>query len=257
MIKARKDIPSGTIVLNCPERCNALSRRSIEQLLQAFDDFHQERRVRALILTGAGDHFCSGTDLVEIRESMDDQNATSRWYEDATQYSELIDVMLRFPKPIIVAVNGPVYGSGVGLVLASDLVIASNTCQLGLPEPRRGLVACQVAPLLAFRVGASHASRLLLSGTTIDANEAHRIGIFHELISTDLVWARANEVAIECSRNAPESIQLTKKMLNETIGEQLSMFHSIGAANAATARTTDAAVEGVNAFLEKRDPNWI
>ncbi len=257
MIKARKDVPSGTIVLNQPERHNPLSRQAVEQLQQAFDDFQLERNVRAVILTGSGPSFCSGSDISEIHESSESTEAMTKWYEDTTQYRDLIEMMLRFPKPIIAAVNGPALGHGVGLLLACDLVVASEEAQIGLPEPRLGLVSSQVAPLLSFRVGASHASRLLLTGSNIDASEAHRIGLFHEVVGEELVWARANELAIECAKNAPESIQLTKKMLYETIGETLETWHSIGAANAATARTTEAAQKGIQAFLDKQVPEWF
>jgi methylglutaconyl-CoA hydratase len=83
------------------------------------------------------------------------------------------------------------------------------------------------------------------------------IGLYHEIVAGDAVWARAHEIAGEIAKSAPEAIQLTKKMLNETIGEQLGTLLSAGAAASATARTTDAAREGLAAFLEKREPKWL
>jgi methylglutaconyl-CoA hydratase len=165
--------------------------------------------------------------------------------------------MLRFPKPIIAAVNGPAVAGGMGLVLASDIVVAASDAQLGLPEPRRGIVAGMVAPLLFFRAGASHAANILLTARMFSASEAHRIGLAHELVERDLVWARAQELAGEIAQSAPESLQLTKRLLNETIGEHLSTLLTVGAADSATARTTDAAREGLAAFLEKREPKWL
>jgi methylglutaconyl-CoA hydratase len=108
-----------------------------------------------------------------------------------------------------------------------------------------------------FRIGASHAANLLLTARTIDANEAHRIGLFHEIVASDLVWARAQEIAGEIAQSAPESLQLTKRLLNETIGEHLETLLTAGAADSATARTTEAAREGLAAFLEKREPKWL
>ncbi len=113
-----------------------------------------------------------------------------------------------------------------------------------------------VAPLLVFRIGAGHAARLLLTAQTIEADEAHRLGIYHELIAMDLLWARACEICKECAEGAAEALMLTKQMLNQTIGEQLSTLLSAGAAVSATARTTEAAAEGIAAFLEKREPKW-
>ncbi|MDZ4780208.1 MAG: enoyl-CoA hydratase-related protein, partial [Planctomycetia bacterium] len=121
---------------------------------------------------------------------------------------------------------------------------------------KRGIVAGIVSPLLAFRVGGGQAARLLLTAATIDANEAHRLGLFHELIDEDRLWARAVELAGQCAQSAPQALQLTKRMLNETIGESLFGQLTSGAAVSATARTTEAATEGLNAFLEKREPRW-
>jgi methylglutaconyl-CoA hydratase len=255
-LKLKKNAPSGTIVLNRPDKRNAISREMIADLLQALDDFHGEKDVRAVILTGAGVAFCAGMDLAEMQQTAREPDAWRRWHEDAVAYRVLLERMLQFPKPIIAAVNGPAMAGGVGLVLACDLAVAANEASFGLPEPRRGLVAGIVSPLLAFRVGASHAARLLLTAGTIKPDEAQRIGLVHEITSADLNWVRAHELAQEIARSAPEAIQLTKKLLNETIGEHLGTQLSAGAAASATARTTEAAAEGLAAFLEKREPRW-
>jgi methylglutaconyl-CoA hydratase len=256
LVQVKIHAPSGTIVLNRPEKRNALSRDLLREVEQALHDLHQERKVRAVILTGAGNAFCAGMDLVEMKATSDQENPFQQWHEDAVQYRELIELMLRFPKPIIAAVNGPAVAGGAGLVLASDLTVAAPSAKFGLPEPRRGVVAGLVAPLVAFRLGGSQAARLLLKADLIEAAEAQRIGVYHELAGEAQVWARAHELAVECARSAPESLQLTKKMLNETIGEHLTTLLAAGAAASATARTTDAAKEGLTAFLEKREPNW-
>jgi methylglutaconyl-CoA hydratase len=256
-IQLKKHGPSGTIILNRPDRRNALSRDMIAELQQAFGDFHLERSVRAVILTGAGSAFCAGMDLAEMYETSQQEDAYRRWYEDAVLYRELIGTMLHFPKPIIAAVNGPAVAGGAGLVLASDLVIAGEEARFGLPEPRRGIVAGLVAPLLAFRVGGGWCANLLLSARLLECDEAQRIGLYHERVPADLVWARARELVDEVARSAPEAIQLTKQMVNQTIGEHLETLLTAGAAVSATARTTEAAQEGLAAFLEKREPKWL
>jgi methylglutaconyl-CoA hydratase len=252
----KKNVPSGTIVLNRPDKRNALTRQMLADVGQALDDLHQERKVRAVIISGAGTAFCAGMDLAEMQATSQQHDALAQWHNDAVQYRELVDLMLRFPKPIIAAVNGPAVAGGAGLLLASDIVIASDDAKFGLPEPRRGIVAGMVSPLLVFRIGASHAANLLLTARTIEAAEAHRIGLYHEVVKSDFVWARAQEVAGEIAQSAPAAIQLTKRLLNETIGEHLGTLLSAGAADSATARTTDAAREGLAAFLEKREPKW-
>ncbi|MFM9117708.1 MAG: enoyl-CoA hydratase/isomerase family protein [Planctomycetota bacterium] len=257
LVQVKRHHPSGTIVLQRAERAHALSRELIESLRQALGDLHQERKVRAVIITGAGDAFCAGIDLREMQETAQQPDAQGQWYHDVVAYQELIDTMLRFPKPIIAAVNGPAVGSGLGLALACDLVVGSRSAQWGVPEPRRGLVAGVVAPLLAFRIGVGAASPLLLTGRLVDSESAARLGICHEIVEDHLVWARAQQLAEECALNAPESLQLTKRLINEMIGEHLGTMLTAGAAATAPARTTEAAAEGVAAFLEKRSPKWL
>lgn len=257
LVQVKKHLPSGTIILNRPAKRNALTRTLLNDLIQAFDDLHQERKVRAVILTGAGSAFCAGMDLVEMRSTSEQDNPYAQWHDDALLYRDLLEMMLRFPKPIIAAVNGPAMAGGAGLVLASDLVLAVPEASFGLPEPRRGIVAGLVSPLLVFRIGGGHAANLLLSARTIAADEAHRLGLYHQVVKSDNIWVEAHALAGECAKSAPEALQLTKRMLNETIGEHLSTLLSAGAAVSATARTTEAAAEGLAAFLEKREPKWL
>ncbi len=256
LVRIKIHAPSGTIILDRPDKRNALSRLMILQLQQAFEDLHQQRNVRAVILTGAGTAFCAGADLAEMHATYREQDVLEQWYRDTVQYQSLLDFMLQFPKPIIAAVNGPAVGVGAGLVLASDIVLATSQARFGLPEPRRGLVAGISSPLLAFRIGAGRAANLLLTGKLIAAQDALTIGIYHTIIQHDLIWAAAHEEAVHCSQSSAEALQLTKRMLNETIGEQLSVQLAAGAAVSATSRTTEAAAEGIAAFVEKREPKW-
>jgi len=256
LVKVHVHGAAGTIILNRPEKRNALSRALLTELAQAFADLHLERRVRGVILTATGSTFCAGMDLAEMAATSRSENSHTQWHEDAIQYHDLIETMLQFPKPIIAAVAGPALAGGAGLMLACDIVVAGASAKFGLPEPKRGLVAGIVAPLVAFRVGAGRAGYLLLTASTIGAEEAFRYGLVHELVPDDKVWARAVEIVNECAAGAPEALQLTKRMVNEIIGEHLGTQLSAGAAASATARTTEAAAEGLAAFLEKRPPLW-
>jgi methylglutaconyl-CoA hydratase len=212
--------------------------------------------VRAVILTGAGDTFSSGADLAEIHASQQDADKFQQWHRDTAQYKDLLETMLRFPKPIVAVVNGPALAAGAGLVLASDLVLATSDACFGFPEPRRGLVAGIVTPLLVFRAGASTAAHLLLTAESVSAERMRELGIYHRIVARDMGWAEGHEVAKQCAESAPEAIQLTKRTLNETVGEHLTTLFCAGASATAAARTTEAANEGITAFLDKRAPVW-
>ncbi|HEX3998681.1 MAG TPA: enoyl-CoA hydratase/isomerase family protein [Pirellulales bacterium] len=256
LIKIHVHESTATVILNRPEKRNALSRALLADLARAFADLHFERRIRAIVLAASGPVFCAGMDLAEMLETSRSADAAEQWHSDSVAYRDLLETMLRFPKPVIAAVNGPALAGGAGLVLACDIVVAADSATFGLPEPRRGLVAGMVAPLLTFRVGAGRAGYLLMSATTISAADGLSMGLFHEVVSADHLWPRANQLAVDCAQCAPEALLLTKRMLNETIGEQLPTLLSAGAAVSATSRTTEAAAEGLAAFLGKRQPIW-
>lgn len=255
-LKFRIDSQVATVIMNRNHRRNALDRIQVTELIRCFDDAHSTGSVRAMILTGEGQAFCSGTDLHELKESMDSPDAIERWYRDTQSLLELVETMLRFPKPIICAVNGPVAGMGMALMLAADFAIASDSATFCLPESRRGLSTGLATPLLHFRVGSSAAAHLTLTGESISAQRGQTLGLCHEVVPNDFVWVRSFELAQQAALGARESHQMTKQMLNETIGETLLTQLSISAANMAAARTTGAAKEGVSAFLEKREPKW-
>ena len=177
MVEVRAQPPVGAIVLNRPDKHNALSREMLQLIIQALDDLHQEAKVRAIVFSAQGTSFCAGMDLHEMSHTSKQDNAWEMWHKDAVLYKEVVERMLRFPKPIIAAVQGAALASGCGLVLASDLVIGSPEATFGLPEPRHGLVAGIVAPLLNFRVGGSRAAQMLLTARQFTAEEALRIGI--------------------------------------------------------------------------------
>ncbi len=257
MLRQQKQAPSGTIILDHPSNRNALSRAMVAQLIQAFADFHREKSVRAIILTSSGAVFCSGVDLKEWGHIAKANEPYEQWQEVASELQELIEVMLRFPKPIIAAIDGPVFGMGMALALASDLVIASPNCRFELPSAKHGQISGLVAPLLSFRCGAGVASRMLLGGERLDVTEAHRLGIVHHTVASEFVWAKANALATEIAAGAAESVQLSKRLLNEMIGESLFSQLFSGAAMMATACSTEASKEGLLAFAEKRAPKFL
>lgn len=255
-VEIRKNVPSGTIILNRPEQHNPLSRDVVAGLQQAFEDFHGERKVRGIILTGTGATFCSGSDLKELHEVAQEPDAPRRWEDDLEALQTLFETMLRYPKPIVVAMNGSAYGLGAALVLASDLVIAHEGCQLSFPEASLGLSNAVGAALLAFRLGPATAVPFLLTGQAMDAGWMREKGIATEIVPGDFVWARAHELITSIAAGAATSITMTKKFINESLGETLFTNLSLSLAQLATARTTEAALEGLAAFCEKRPPQF-
>ncbi len=255
-IEIRKNLPSGTIILNRPEQHNPLSRDVIDSLQQALEDFQGEKYVRGIILTGSGTTFCSGSDLREIYASSQEPDAVEAWQADIDRIQLLLETILRHPKPIVVALNGDAIGLGAALVLAADLVVAHANCKMIFPEPKMGLSNCVGAAFLAFRIGTAASSPFLFSNQSLDAERAKSFGLVHHIVPADFVWAKAHEVIVDIAQGAQTSVSMTKKFVNETVGEAFFTNLSIALAQLATARTTDAAKEGLAAFVEKRQPKF-
>ncbi|QDU57804.1 enoyl-CoA hydratase/isomerase family protein [Aeoliella mucimassa] len=260
-IEVKVTAPVGTILLNGPEQGNTLSRQTLAELATAIQDLHRDSRARAIVLTGAGDTFTTGHDLVEMARDHETKpdNAVElhqQWGDQADDVQQLLAELLEFPKPVIAAVNGPVAGLGVALLMASDMVLACDTAELSLPEAKQGLVAGLTAPLVAYRTNAAIAARLAVLGQTLEAVEAHRLGLYHEIVPQHLLWARAMELGSAAATASPQAVSLTKRLLMETIGEKLLTDLASGSIALATSRTTPAAEEGLKAAAEGREPVW-
>lgn len=247
-----------TILMDRPAVRNALNPQLLADLSTAFSDVHQEKRAHAVVLTGGGAHFCSGLDLQVLADiaEMPEPDALPEWFSAWRQFTELLEQMLRFPKPIVAAVDGAAVGAGLALSLAADLVVASKRASFSAEAVRRGLVGGATAALLSFRLGGSVAARMLLTGQPIDAEEAHRVGLCGTPVDSEQIWVTATDLAKQCTAAPREAIQATKRVLNEHVGESLLSQLAAGAADSATACTTESASEGIRAFLERREPKW-
>lgn len=254
MISVKVTDHTGTIILDRPARCNALGLSMVAAISEALDDLRLEKRVRGVVLTGTGSHFCAGADVKELHELACGEEPMKHWFETSQATKSLLEQMLHYPKPIVAAVDGCVIAEGFALVLACDLIVASHRAEFSIPSSRLGIVSGLAVPLLSFRAGAAVASQVAIGGETLKAQDAKHLGLVHHLVEADQIWVRAQNWVESISADAAEAVQLTKKVLNETVGEQLQTMLASGAAAMATSLTTEAAAEGLKAFVEKREP---
>jgi methylglutaconyl-CoA hydratase len=242
------------LTLNRPEVRNALSPALLHALETHLDALDSDDTVRVIVLTGAGDAFCAGADLENLRAL---GSASS---EDNKRDSRMLANVLRriyvFPKPVIAALNGAAVAGGAGLATACDLVIAGENAKLGYTEVKLGFVAAIVSIFLLRAVGEKHARELLLTGKLVTALEAHRMGLVNEITPKERVLERALELAASLAKNSRTALETTKELLAVLPGMGLeeSLRYAVGV-NAWT-RTTNDLREGVAAFLEKREPRW-
>ncbi len=241
------------ITLNRPEKRNALSFQLIEEVLAALDEIEKSDAL-VTILTGAGQAFCAGMDLEELKSLIERSHAEN--VADSRRMVRIFRRLYDFPKPTIAAVNGAAIAGGTGLATMCDFTLAVPEAKFGYTEVRIGFVPAIVSSILVWQVGHKIARDLLLSGRTFEAAEAHRFGLVNEIVPAEGLMARARELASQLMENSPSSVRGTKKLINGFIAKALD--RQIGDAveqNAGIRQTADFR-EGVLSFLEKRKPRW-
>jgi len=247
------DGPIVTITLNRPDKRNAISYELIEEILHALHEV-QKSPANILILTGAGAAFCSGMDLDNLREIT--RHTEEENLADSGRMAHMFRTLYDFPKVTIAAVNGAAIAGGCGLATLCDFTLASSEAKFGYTEVRIGFVPAIVSTFLLRQVGEKQARDLLLTGRIIDAEEACRLGLVNEVVRPEMLLARAHELAENLAANSPASLLATKRLFKAYSHLELDRQVAAAVDENARIRTTDDFREGVNAFLEKRKPNW-
>lgn len=239
------------ITLNRPDARNAVNLSVADQVGKALERAENSAQVRAVILTGSGDRsFCAGADLKAIaRGEVMLPPGREQWgFAGWTGH--------RISKPTICAVNGTALGGGTELVLASDLVIASDTASFGLPEVKRGLIAAAGGAFrLPKQIPHRVAMELLLTGRTISAERALELHLINAVVTPDRLMDEALAIAGEIAANAPLAVQATKRLALGRFDDEADSWRDTRTESTAI-RATEDSREGPRAFAEKRAPVW-
>ena len=242
------------LVLNRPARRNALSRGLVAALGDALTDISVGLSVRAVVLTGSGESFCTGIDLNEAEEPGDRDQNESRAIADLQGLADLIQQMHSMTQPTVAALNGDAYAGGAGLMAACDFVIASEGARIGYPEVKRGLVPAVIMNDLVRQVGDRRARELLLRGDPISVEVAERWGLVNRVVKPSECRQEAISLARSLVRCGPRALETTKSLLEESGGRRTNLRGA--AAVSASVMVSDEAREGIRSFLEKRPPSW-
>jgi methylglutaconyl-CoA hydratase len=242
-----------TITLNRPEKRNAISAEMMAELVSAFDEVDASP-ARVLILTGAGKAFCSGMDLDSLKALATQSPAEQ--LEDARRLAHMCRRIWSFPKPTIAAVNGHAIAGGCGIATLCDFTIAVPEAKFGYPEVRIGFLPAVVSIFLVRQVGEKNARDLLLTGKTIDAAEAHRLGMVTQIVPAEGLLKAAQELAATLLAASPASLRTTKKLLCDFAAPEIDRELELAIEESARIRSTADFREGLASFLEKRAPRW-
>ena len=253
------------IILNRPERLNAISRDMLNELSAKVVEADKDPDIRCIVLTGSGKGFCAGLDLIDTSGRIEDDKATKEQGKAANRPARRlfdlrdapINVMWHCDTPIICAINGAAAGYGMDLTLLCDMRVMSETAKLAAVTAKRNVVPESGGTWLLPRlVGWAKAAELYYRARTIDAEESLKLGLVNEVVPADSLMDTAMTWAQEVADNAPMAVQTTKRMMRMGLEESYDtavdhlMVHLNG-----LFQSEDFA-EGLSAFLEKRKPDF-
>ncbi|MGF6329565.1 isohexenylglutaconyl-CoA hydratase [Pseudomonas sp. BS3782 TE3695] len=243
------------ITLNRPDSRNAMSLQMVAELRAVLAAVRDDRQVRALVIGGAGGHFCAGADIKDMANA-GAQGQTA--YRDLNRaFGALLEETQHAPQVVITVLQGAVLGGGFGLACVSDIAMADHQAQFGLPETSLGLLPAQIAPFVVQRIGLTQARRLALTAARFDGTQARRMGLVHFVEHDPQALAeRLDEVLAHVLCCAPGANAATKKLLLASAAQLSDGLLDQAAEWFSEAVTGDEGVEGTMAFVQKRKPGW-
>ncbi|MEM7218483.1 MAG: enoyl-CoA hydratase-related protein [Pseudomonadota bacterium] len=249
------DVDAGvaTITLNRPERLNAWTYEMGAELQAAIEAGNADNAVEAFVVTGAGRGFCAGADVKDLfaaqadGENVADARASRNWVE-----------LVRDSKPMVAAVNGAAIGVGLTQILPMDFLVASSIAKLSCRFIKMGVVPeLASSQLLISRCGMGLASELMLSGKTIDADEALRIRLIDRVCAPDDLLSEAQAVAKSMGENPQSALRVVKSLITANMTESdLTLVQRREGEALAVCYESPEHKEAIAAFLEKREPNF-
>jgi len=237
-----------TLVLNVPERKNAIGPRMVNELLYALEDVAEDDAQRVLVLRGADGTFCAGGDLKQM--SGDELEELP----PRGDYVDLLLAMRGFDKPLVAQVEGYAMGGGLGLVASCHLAIGGESAILGTPEIRRGLFPMMILSVLRPLMPPRALTKMALLGEKLSAAEAAEVGLLTEVVPDAVLAERVQTIAATLAKLSPVALSMGLAAMLETRGMPMAEALPNLRARLFTLLGTEDAQEGLRAFFEKREP---
>lgn len=249
----KKEGPITTIILNRPEKLNALIPQMVEELIEATKYLKEDNTTKVIVLTGAGRAFCVGADISSL--GVFQKEDPTQVMEHIKRLGEVILNLKSAAKPTLAIINGPAIGAGFSLALGCDILFASEDATFSVAFIRMALhPEGGVTYILPRLVGSAKACELIFTGKRIDAQEAERIGLVNQVVSREQLEGKAKELADSLAKSPSIALGLSKISLYQ--GWDISLVSAIEreARGQTVCMSTKDAEEAANAFLEKRAP---
>lgn len=240
----------GYITLNRPNVLNAINRQMVSEIVTVLERYDRDDSVRAILINGKGRAFAAGADIDEMAQD------GSIEFELLNQFAEWDRISL-VKKPIICAVQGFALGGGFELALACDIIFATDTTEFGFPEVNLGVMpGAGGTQRLTKLMGRTKALEFLWTGENISAQEAYNRGVINRMISPELLFEEADKFTRQLTKQSPLSLRLIKESVNKAVDYSLYEGMQFERKNLYLLFSSEDQKEGMNAFLEKRQPNF-
>ena len=244
-----------TLTLNRPTVANAYDDQVIYSLITALDDYANNTDVRMLVMNATGSHFCSGADAHWIREVVSAGVTANR--NDATQLARLMATLYHFPVPIIASVQGNAYGGAVGIIACCDIVVATSNSQFYINDARLGLAPAIISPYLIKAIGEKAARFHALTTRPFTAIKAMKMGLVSQVVEREELKEATQLVVDDILNLSPVAVRQTKAIIqysaNEVYDESMV---DVTVEYLTELRASEECLEGLNAFIQKRNPRW-
>ena len=250
-LRVTRDGPAARIVLNRPEKRNALSLELMEEMIAALRDTSADAAARAIVIEGAGPAFSAGHDLSEMVGR--DEPFLGRLFERCTVMMELIHEL---PQPVIAKVHGIATAAGCQLVAACDLAVAAHGTRFATPGVKIGLFCSTPMVPVSRAVGRKRAMQLLLTGEPIDAETALEWGLINRVVPSEQLESAVLELVEAIARSSPHTVAIGKHAFYEQIDRSEDGAYELTQVVMTDNALAHDAQEGMSAFLEKRSPVW-
>jgi len=249
--------PIGLVTLNRPDRHNAFDDALIAELTEALRSMEAEDGIRCVVLSSVGKSFCAGADLNWMRRVAGASQEENK--RDAMALAALMRTLAELRKPTIARVQGPAYGGGVGLIACCDVAVATVGATFALTEARLGLIPAVISPYVVAAIGAKAARRYFLTAETIEAADAWRLGLLHELAQDEVdLDEKVGQVVDAFLACGPVAQAECKALIRAVAGRPVtSELIQDTAERIAKVRSSPEGMEGVSAFLEKRRASFL
>jgi methylglutaconyl-CoA hydratase len=251
------DSGRATLTMNRPELHNAFDESFVADLTDSLRRLDADPSVRLVMLAARGKSFCAGADLNCMRRMAG--NTREQNLVDARNIAELMRTLNSLSKPTIALVQGAAYGGGVGLTSCCDIAIATVRASFCVSEVKLGLIPAVISPYVIAAIGPRAARRYFMTAEILDAAEAHRLGLVHEVVDDESgLVAASDRITGHLLKNGPCAITAAKKLIKDVSGRLVDdALVTDTVERIADQRASLEGREGLSAFLEKRKPEWV